>query len=53
LDLEADKPVIINDKDHMKTDKDEENFEALHNKDNTTMMQINTLDESVWETFVN
>ena len=55
LDQEADvKPVLINDeKENVKTMKDEGNFEAFYNKDNTTMTQINTLDESVWMTFVN
>lgn len=48
------KPVVINDeKENVKTMKDEGNFEAFYNKDNTTMTQINTLDESVWMTFVN
>lgn len=42
----------MNEKDQVKTDKDEGNFEAFYNKENTTMTQINTLDESVWETFV-
>lgn len=55
MDQEADmKPVVINDeKENVKTVKDEGNFEAFYNKDNTTMTQINTLDESVWMTFVN
>ena len=36
----------------VKSDKDEGNYEALYNKENTNLTQIDTLDESVWQTFV-
>lgn len=44
--------IIINDKEQVKNQKDEGNYEALYNKENTNLTQIDTLDETVWSTFV-
>lgn len=44
--------IIINDKEQVKSQKDEGNYEALYNKENTNLTQIDTLDETVWSTFV-
>lgn len=48
----TDVPILISDKEKVKTEKDDANFEAFYNKENTTLTQINTLDESVCQTFV-